>query len=384
MALISPFMTPERENFRNSFQRFVDTEIHPNIEKWEAEKSVPPSLDEKVAEFGVFGLGIPEEYGGMGMDDAFLRADYNELIFGCGASGVAAAVGGRVISLSPMARFAPDEFRTTVLPEIIAGRMSSSLAITEPSGGSDVANMRTTAKRTANGWVLNGEKCFITGGMQSKWFVVGARTGDAGLAGISLFLVEADTPGFTRVSGGDKMGWHCSEQATLFFNDCEVPNEALIGPENRGFLAIMENFNLERLGLTAGCLGMMKLCYRTSLDWARERKTFGKRLIDHQIIAHKFAEISARIDMNQAYLDQICYSINQGVMPAAEIAKAKVQASKSLEFVASESMQIFGGAGYMTGNPIERVYREVKIMAIGGGSEEIMRDLAVRQMGLAS
>lgn len=384
MALISPFMTPEREHFRDNFQRFVESEIHPHIEKWEADKAVPAELDEKVAEFGVFGFGVPVEYGGMGMDDAFLRADFNEMIFGCGASGVAAAVGGRAISIAPMARFASDDFRTTVLPEIIAGRMSSSLAITEPSGGSDVANMRTTATRSGNGWVLNGEKCFITGGMASKWFVVGARTGDAGLGGISLFLIEADTSGFTRTRGEEKMGWHCSEQASLFFKDCHVPADALIGPENRGFLAIMENFNHERLALIAGSLGMMKLCFNASLDWARERRTFGKRLIDHQVIAHKFAEISARIDMNQAYLDQICYTINAGQIPAAEIAKAKVQATKSLEFVASESMQIFGGAGYMLGNPAERVYREVKIMAIGGGSEEIMRDLAVRQMGLTT
>lgn len=382
MDLHSPHMTPERETFRRDFSRFVADEVSPFVEDWERARAVPGELDEKIANFGVFGLGVPEEYGGLGIEDAFLRADYSELIFGCGASGVAAAVGGRSISIAPIARLASDDFRKTVLPEIIAGRIGSSLAITEPGGGSDVANLRTKAERMANGWVLNGEKCFITGGMDSNWFVVGARTGGPGATGISLFLVRADTPGFSRQPAGDKMGWHCSEQATLRFEECHLPEDALIGPENRGFLAIMDNFNFERLALAAGSLGMMKLCYTSALDWARERRTFGQRLIEHQVIAHKFAEMSARIDMIEAYKEQICWQINTGPMPTAEIAKLKFSATKALEFVASEAMQVFGGASYMRGNPVERVWREVKVMAIGGGSEEIMRDLAVRQMGL--
>ncbi|MFC3614482.1 acyl-CoA dehydrogenase family protein [Lutimaribacter marinistellae] len=383
MTCPSPFMTPEREAFRTNLNRFFDSEVKPNLEKWEADRAVPWEMHERVADLGVFGFGIPEEYGGLGFDDAFMRADYGEAAFGCGASGFAAAVGGRSISIGPISRLAPENFKRTVLPEIIAGRMGSALAITEPGGGSDVSNMATRAERKGKGWVLNGAKAYITGGMEAQWFVVGARTGGAGLAGISLFLVEADSPGFTRTPLGNKQGWHCSEQAMLHFDDCQLPDTALIGPENKGFLAIMNNFNYERLSMIAGSLGMMKLCYTSALDWARERRTFGQRLIEHQVIAHKFAEISARIDMIEAYLERICWAINQGAMPAAEIAKAKVQATKALEFTASEGMQIFGGASYLVGNPVERVWREVKVMAIGGGSEEIMRDLAVRQMGLA-
>ncbi|WP_425045178.1 acyl-CoA dehydrogenase family protein [Primorskyibacter sp. S87] len=383
MTCPSPFMTPERDAFRSNLSRFFDSEVKPHLEDWEAQGNVPWQMHEKVAELGVFGFGIEEKYGGLGFDDAFMRADYAELAFGCGASGFAAAVGGRMISIGPIAKLAPEDFKTSVLPDIIAGRISSSLAITEPGGGSDVANLSTRAERKGRGWALNGAKAFITGGMESQWFVVGARTGGAGLGGISLFLVEAGTPGFTRTPLGRKMGWHCSEQAMLHFDDCAVPEAALIGPENKGFLAIMNNFNYERLAMVAGSLGMMRICYESSLEWARERKTFGQKLVEHQVIAHKFAEMSAKIDMIEAYLERICWAINQGLMPAAEIAKAKVQATKSLEFVASEGMQIFGGAGYLTGNPVERVWREVKVMAIGGGSEEIMRDLAVRQMGLA-
>ncbi|GAB5438872.1 acyl-CoA dehydrogenase family protein [Falsiruegeria mediterranea] len=383
MTLPSPFMTPEREALRRDFARFVDAEIKPNIEKWEADRAVPAELHTAIGDFGVYGFGIDEAYGGLGFDDAFMRHDFNELLFGCGASGVAAAVGGRLISIAPIAKFAPEEVKKKLLPEILSGRMMSSLGITEPGGGSDVANLSTKAERKDDKWILNGEKTYITGGMDAEWFVIGARTGGPGLAGISLFLVPHDAPGFSRTPLGGKMGWHCSQQATLHMDDCELPESALLGPENKGFIAIMNNFNFERLSLASGSLGMMKICYESALDWARERKTFGQRLIEHQVIAHKFAEMSAKIDMNEAYIERICWSINQGLMPIAELAKAKVQATKSLEFVASEAMQVFGGASYMTGNPVERVWREIKVMAIGGGSEEIMRDLAVRQMGLA-
>lgn len=383
MTLPSPFMTPERETLRRNFARFVDAEIKPNIEKWEADRAVPAALHTAIGNFGVYGFGIDEAYGGLGFDDAFMRHDFNELLFGCGASGVAAAVGGRLISIAPIAQFASQEVKEMLLPEILSGRMMSSLGITEPGGGSDVANLTTKADRKGDKWVLNGEKTYITGGMDAEWFVIGARTGGPGLAGISLFLVPHDAPGFSRTPLGGKMGWHCSQQATLHMDDCELPASALLGPENKGFIAIMNNFNFERLSLASGSLGMMKICYESALDWARERKTFGQRLIEHQVIAHKFAEMSARIDLNEAYIERICWAINQGLMPVAELAKAKVQATKSLEFVASEAMQVFGGASYMTGNPVERVWREIKVMAIGGGSEEIMRDLAARQMGLA-
>ena len=178
------------------------------------------------------------------------------------------------------------------------------------------------------------------------------------------------------------MGWWYADQATLYFEDMRVPAENLMGEENLGFVAIMENFNLERVALVAGALGMMRVCLAESIDWAQTRQTFGQPLIRHQVIRHKIADMSARIDAVEAYLNQICWSVNSGDMPVAEICKAKFLATKALEFCASEAMQVLGGAGYLRGHPVERIYREVKVMAIGGGSEEIMRDLAVRQMGL--
>ena len=380
--MISPFDTDERRAFRETIAAFVAREITPYADEWDEAGEVPWELHEKVGALGAFGFGVDEEYGGLGFDDSFMRAAYSEEMSKCGATGIPAALGGRTISIGPIQDLANEGIKTRCLADIVAGRKGSSLAITEPSGGSDVANMKTTAVRDGNHYVINGSKTYITGGVNSDFFVVGARTGGSGLKGISLFFVDADTPGFSRAPMTKKMGWWASDQATLFFDDCRVPATNLMGEENKGFLSIMHNFNHERLGLAAGMLGMMKTLFDESVEWAQQRETFGVPLITHQVIRHKLVEMSSKIDMIEAYINQICHMANEGPMPVAEICKAKVSASKALEYCASEAMQILGGAGYMRGNSVERLYREVKVHAIGGGSEEVMRDLAIRQMGL--
>lgn len=377
----TPFETEERRAFRKTMRDFVTREIMPFADAWDEAGEIPWELHQKTGALGVWGFGIDEAYGGLGFDDCFMRAAFNEEFGRSGTGGVGAAMNGRMISIEPIHRLASPEIKDRVLGDIIAGRKGSSLGVTEPGGGSDVANLKTTARRDGNHFVLNGSKTFITGGMTSEYFVIPARTGGAGLGGISLFFVEADTPGFSRSALPRKMGWWCSDQATLFLDDVRVPAENMMGEKDRGFLAIMENFNLERVALIAAMLGMMKACFEDSLAWAEERETFGKKMIRHQVIRHKLADMSTSIDAVEAYLNMICHNVNEGPMPVAEICKCKVFTSKALEKVASESMQILGGAGYLRGNRIERIYREVKVMAIGGGSEEIMRDLAMRQMG---
>ena len=378
----NPFETEERAAFRENVRRFVEAEVTPHADAWDEAGNVPWELHQKVGALGVFGFGVSEQYGGLGFDDCFMRATFSEEIAKCGAGGVPAALGGRSISIGPIEKFASEDIKTRVLADIVSGRKGSSLAVTEPSGGSDVARLKTTAKRDGNHYVVNGSKTFITGGMNSDYFVVGARTGDEGLAGISLFFVEADAEGFSRTLIDRKMGWWASDTASLYFDDVRVPAENMLGDENLGFIQIMNNFNFERIAMIAGMLGMMKICLESSIAYARERETFGRPLIKSQVIRHKIADMSAKIDMVEAYLNQICWQANEGDMPVAEICKGKFSASKALEFCASEAMQIWGGAGYLRGNPVERIYREVKVNAIGGGSEEIMRDLAVRQMGL--
>ncbi len=378
----SPFENEERAAFRETVRSFVEKEITPYAQDWDEAGHVPWELHEKLGALGFFGFGIDEAYGGLGFDDPFMRAIAAEEMAKCGYGGIGAAVGGRGISLDPIQKLAAPEIRDRVLKDIVLGKKGSSLGITEPGGGSDVARLKTTAKRDGNHFVINGSKTFITGGMESDYFVIGARTGGEGLMGISLFFVEADTPGFSRTSLEKKMGWWASNQATLYFDDVRVPATNLMGQEDYGFISIMHNFNNERLSLIAGSLGMMKAAFEDAVAWAKERETFGKPLIKHQVIRHKIADMSAKIDAVESYMNMICWNMEQGDVPVAELSKGKFFATKALEFVASEAMQILGGAGYLRGNRVEVIYREVKVMAIGGGSEEIMRDLAVRQMGL--
>ena len=378
----NPFQTEERQAFQDMVRDFVEREIRPHADAWDEAGEVPWELHRKAGKLGLFGFGIEERYGGLGFDDAFMRAIYAEEISRCGATGIPADLGARSISVGPIHALGSEAIRLRVLPDVLSGEKGASLAITEPSGGSDVANLRTRAVREGREYVLDGAKTFITGGMRSDYFVVAARTGGEGLNGLSLFLVEAETPGFTRQALRRKMGWWCSDTASLFFDACRVPASHLLGPENRGFQAAMQNFNFERFFMTAQCLGMMKACLEDAVAWARQRITFGRHLIEHQVIRHKFADMSARIDATEALVRQIAWLIDQGEMPVAEISKAKFFATGNLEFCASEAMQILGGAGYLRGNRVERIYREVKVMAIGGGSEEILHDLAARQMGL--
>ena len=380
--MLNPFDTPDRVEFRKVLRNFVSKEIMPYCNEWDEEGQIPWKLHQKTGELGVWGFGIEKKYGGLGMDDCFMRVIFNEELGLCGTGGVSAAMNGRMISIEPIQRLASEEIKSRVLPEIVSGRKGSSLAITEPSCGSDVAGLTTSARKDGNHFIINGSKTFITGGMTSDYFIVGARTGGPGLEGISLFFLDADTEGLQRTPLEKKMGWWCSDQATLYFNNLRVPAENLMGGEDNGFISIMENFNYERLSLSGGVLGMMKACLEESINWAKERYTFGKPLISRQVIRHKIADMSAKIDAVEAYLNQVCWLFNNGKKPIAEISKLKFFASKALEFCASEAMQILGGAGYLRGNRVERIYREVKVMAIGGGSEEIMRDLAVRQMGL--
>ncbi|UTW58864.1 acyl-CoA dehydrogenase family protein [Kordiimonas sp. SCSIO 12603] len=380
----TPFDTEERCAYRDSMAKFVQKEIEPFVDQWDEDGDFPWELHQKAGELGMFAAGIDEKYGGLGLDydDAFMRA-WSAIEMGkSSAGGVMASLGSRNIMTGPIQKLASDDIKDKCLADIVSGRKGGALGITEPGGGSDVANLQTKAVKDGNHYVINGSKTFITGGMKADYFVIGARTGDAGLAGISLFFVEADAEGFSRQSVGGKMGWWASDTATLFLDNVRVPAENMLGQENMGFLSIMNNFNYERLMMVGQMIGMAERCLDESIKYAQDRETFGKPMIKHQVIRHKIADMSAKIDSMAAWLNQICWMINEGDMPVEQITKAKFSASKMLEYCASEAMQIFGGAGYLRGNPVERIYRDVKVMAIGGGSEEIMRDLAVRQMGL--
>jgi acyl-CoA dehydrogenase len=218
--------------------------------------------------------------------------------------------------------------------------------------------------------------------MNANWVTTAVRTGGEGAGGVSALLIPADLEGVSRTALDKKQGWWCSDTATIYFDNVRVPVGNLVGQENRGFSVIMANFNFERLAMSVAMEAFSRVCLEDAVNWARERKTFGQRLADHQVIRHKIADMKQRINATQCYLSHISAEVEAGRERAGDIALLKVQSSQTMEFCAREAMQILGGRGYMRGSRVARIYREVRVNAIGGGSEEIMRDLAARQYGL--
>jgi len=376
----SPFYTAEHEAFRDVMRSFVAREIEPFAHDWDEAGEFPRALYTKAAAIGLLALGFPEECGGVPADQ-FMKIVASQELARAGAGGVSASLMSHTIGAPPIARAARPAIKARVLPEVLSGQKISALAITEPGGGSDVANLRTRARRDGDHYVVTGEKTFITSGMRADYLTVAVRTGGDGAGGVSLLLVEGDTPGLSRTKL-KKMGWWASDTATLFFDDCRVPAENMIGEEGQGFKLIMHNFNSERMGMAASCIGFARVCVEDAIAYAKERKTFGKPLAQHQVIRHKLVDMAQKVTASQAMLDMLAWRLEQGDNPVAEICMMKNQATQTMAFCASEAVQIFGGAGYMRGIKVERIYREVKVNAIGGGTEEIMKDLASRQMGL--
>ncbi|AVT76228.1 acyl-CoA dehydrogenase [Rhodopseudomonas palustris] len=376
----SPFYNADHIAFRDVIRRFVQNEIEPFATEWDEAGGFPRELYEKAAAIGLLGLGFPEEYGGTPCDQ-FMWIVATQELARAAAGGVSASLNSHSIGAPPIARAGSPELKARVLPEILSGKKISALAITEPSGGSDVANLRTRAVRDGDHYVVNGEKTFITSGMRADYITTAVRTGGDGPGGVSLLLIPGDTPGLTRTPL-KKMGWWASDTATLHFDNCRVPAANLLGTEGAGFMIIMMNFNSERLTMAAGCIAASKVCLDEATAYAKQRVTFGKPLVKHQVIRHKLVDMAQKIAASQAMLELLAWRVDQGESPIAEICMLKNQATQTMAFCASEAVQIFGGAGYMRGVKVERIYRDVKVNAIGGGTEEIMKDLASRQMGL--
>ena len=377
----SPFYTEDHAAFRLVVRQFTEKEIVPYIPDWEKAGEVPRMLYKKAAEIGIFGDGFDATYGGHGQRDAILRMVIFQELCAAGSGGVVASLLSNYIGLPPIQRFGSTEMKERVLTSCLTGDKVAALAITEPSGGSDVGRIKTKAIRDGEDFIVNGQKTFITSGMYADFFTVAVRTGQEGPSGISLLLVEGDRSGLERTRL-DKMGWLSSDTATLYFDDVRVPISNLIGEEGTGFSAIVNNFNAERIDMAAQSIAFSRACFTEALEWAKERETFGKRLADHQVIRHKFVEMDRKINAAQAWCELLAWRLNQGDNPVAEIAELKVQATTTFEFCARESAQVLGGASYLKGSITERLYREVRVQAIGGGSEEIMRDLASRQLGI--
>jgi acyl-CoA dehydrogenase len=387
LRLNPAYYGPEHLALREALRRFVAKEIAPHVNEWDEAGGFPRELYARAAEVGLLGLGFPEEYGGIAGVDYFHRLVASIELAQAGSGGVVASLMSHTIGSPPVAALGSPELRQRVLPEVLAGRRIAALAITEPSGGSDVAALRTTAVRDGDHYVVNGEKTFITSGMRADYLTVAVRTDPAarGARGLSVLLVEGDTPGLSRTPLA-KMGWWASDTAHLRFENCRVPAGNLIGPEGAGFLAVMLNFNAERFTLAAGAIGFAWVCYQEALAWARERQTFGKRLADHQVVRHRMVDMLTRIEAARAMLEETAWRLDHSppgdAQLVASLCMLKNVATRTMQFCADAAVQTLGGMGYMRGTKSERIYREVKVNMIGGGAEEIMKDLAARQLGL--
>lgn len=379
----------DRAALADTVRRFAESEIAPHVQAWDDAGDFPRTLYARAAELGLLGLGYPEELGGTPASYSLKLPAWIALARHGRSGGVLASLFSHNIGLPPVVLHASDAVRREVVPPVLRGEKIAALAITEPGGGSDVAALRTTAGRDGDHYVVNGEKTFITSGMRADWITVAVRTGEGrGAGGISMLLVPGDTPGLTRTRLS-KMGWLCSDTATLHFDNVRVPARYLLGDEGAGFRMIMGNFNGERIGLAAGALGFSQACLDEALAWARDRKTFGAALIEHQAVRHKLVDMQMRIASTEAWIEAVSaegdaleaagrFNVPEWV---AQICMLKNHATQTMQFCADQAVQILGGMGFMRGTVSERIYREVKVMMIGGGAEEIMKELAARQMG---
>jgi acyl-CoA dehydrogenase len=374
-----PGWTDEHEQLRRTVRGFVDREIIPYVDAWEEAESFPRELYRKAGEIDLLGLGFPEAYGGTPID-TFAQLLVTEELCRAGSGGVVAGLMSHGIGLPPILALGSNELKQRIAPDVLTGERISCLAITEPSGGSDVANLQTTARRDGDHYIVDGSKTFITSGMRADWITTAVRTGGPGMAGISLLAIPGDAPGLTRTPLA-KMGWWPSDTATLYFDNCKVPAANLIGSENAGFMGIMANFNGERMAIAAMALGLARVCHDEALAWARDRKTFGKPLVHHQVIRHKLVDMATSIRAVECVVDDLAWRIDHREVPIPEVCMAKNLATACLELCAKEAVQILGGAGFIRGVKCERIYRETKVLSIGGGAEEIMKELAARQLG---
>jgi acyl-CoA dehydrogenase len=380
------YFSAAHETFRATVRRFVDAHIAPHVHAWDEAGTFPRELYRQAAAVGLFGVGYPEALGGTPADLFFHLVVAEELARpGCG--GVQAGLGSHGIALPPIVAHGSAELQRRVVPPVLAGDKIAALCITEPGGGSDVAALTTTAQRDGDHYVVNGEKTFITSGMRADFLTVAVRTdpNNKGPGGVSLLVIDGDTPGLQR-SELKKMGWWRSDTAHLAFTNCRVPVAHRVGAEGEGFKAIMHNFNSERLMMAAMACSYAQACTEEALAWARERSTFGATLSQRQVIRHKLVDMAARIEAARALVYDLAHRVEHGLGARADLVArtcmAKVLATQAMQFCTDQAVQILGGMGYMRGTKSERLYREAKVMMIGGGSEEIMKDLAARQLGI--
>ncbi|MCL4287606.1 MAG: acyl-CoA dehydrogenase family protein [Thermoleophilia bacterium] len=380
----SPPFTDEHEDLRATVRRWVESEIVPEQDTWERRREFPRELFDRAAELGFLGLKYPERLGGQG-GDAVHDAVWAEELAAAGAcGGVGAGLGAHTgIATPPIFSFGTAEQHERFLRPAIAGERIAALGITEPGAGSDVASIRTTAKRVDGGWLVNGSKTFITNGVRADFLVCAVRTRpEGGHAGISFLILERGMEGYEVSRKLEKLGWHSSDTGELAFTDVLVPDENLLGTENEGFKLIMANFQWERLLMALGAVGAMDWCLRRSVAYALERRAFGRAIGSFQAIRHKIAEMATKLEAGRAMSYAALRLLDSGQDALREVTAAKLFTQRAAVETADEAVQIHGGYGYMREYEVERVLRDARLGPIGGGTDEVMKEILGRGFGL--
>jgi acyl-CoA dehydrogenase len=376
-----PFRTPEREALRQTVRRFVEKEVVPHLDGWERDGELPRELHRKAGALGLLGVAFPEAAGGGGGDVIDAMTVTEEVHYAGGSGGLIAGLFTSGIALPHIAHAGDTTQLERWVRPTLAGELIGSLAVTEPDGGSDVANVRTSAKRDGDHYVVNGAKTFITSGVRADFVTTVVRTGDAGAHGLSLLVVEKGTPGFTVSRKLDKMGWLCSDTAELSYVDCRVPAANLVGAEGSGFAQVATHFVTERLALAVQAYATAQRALDLTVEWCRLRETFGRPLISRQVVQHKLTEMVRRVDVARTYAHDVAIRFAAGEPMVAQACFAKNTAVEAGEWVVNEAVQLHGGLGYMRESEVERHYRDIRILGIGGGTTEILTGLAAKILG---
>lgn len=377
-----PYFREEHVLFREQLRRFVDEEIKPKADAWEEHGFVPRAVLRRMGELGFLGLRYSEEWGGSAMDSiasVLLAEELGKSTFG----GFAITVLVHTDMASPhVANAGNAAQKARLMPDIVAGHKICAVAVTEPDAGSDVAGIRTSARREGGEWVLNGTKMFITNGVHADLYFVAARTdpGVKGTRGMSMFIVEKGTPGFSVGRALKKQGWLSSDTAELIFEDCRVPAENLLGEENRGFYSIMRNFQNERMVLGAQAMGEAQAALALTLDWVSQRRAFGAPLWEKQAIRQRLAALSAKVEAGRQLVYHAAWLDSLGRDCVKEVSMVKAYCGELVNQVMYDCQQFHGGAGYIRESAIERMVRDARVQSIGGGATEVMLEEVAKRM----
>jgi acyl-CoA dehydrogenase len=378
------FETEEHAAIRQTMRRFAQTHIAPKSAEWEEAEEFPIELYKQACAAGIVGVGYPESVGGQGGDLSHVLVASDEMVIAGRSVGVVVGLGSHGIALPPIIRFGTPEQQARFVKPCLSDGKIAALAVTEPGGGSDVANLATRAERDGDHYVVTGAKTFITSGTRADFVTCAVRTGGTGHGGISLLVIEKGTPGFTVSKKLRKTGWWASDTAELHFDGCRVPVANRIGPENGAFPMIMVNFAGERLMLAGQCVAIAELAYREAIAYARERQAFGKPLTGFQVTRHKLADMASRLAAARALTGEAVMRVMKpgGDMQATGLAAmAKNVATDMCSFVCDQAVQIHGGYGYMRETLVERLYRDARLYPIGGGTREIMNEVIAKIEG---